>query len=77
MRSYRNPFRYRTSEQETSQGLRRFLKTFGAGALDILPEHIWDRPVLIQSAPGGGKTSLLRIFSADTLGDVLTRPGGV
>jgi hypothetical protein len=74
MRSYRNPFRYRTSEQESQQGLRRFLKTFGVGALDILPEHVWDRPVLIQSAPGAGKTSLLRTFAADALSEILARP---
>lgn len=74
MRSYRNPFRYRTSEQEAQQGSRRFIKTFGVGFLDILPEHVWDRLVLIQSAPGAGKTSLLRIFSADTLSDIIARP---
>lgn len=74
MRSYRNPFRYRTSEQESLQGLRRFLKTFGPGALDMLPEHVWDRPLIIQSAPGAGKTSLLRIFSADALLEISKRP---
>jgi hypothetical protein len=74
MRSYRNPFRYRTSEQESQQGLRRFLKTFGVGALDILPEHVWERLVLIQSAPGAGKTSLLRTFSVDALKEILARP---
>lgn len=74
MRSYRNPFRYRTSEQESLQGLKRFLKTFGPGALDMLPEHVWDRPLIIQSAPGAGKTSLLRIFSADALLEISNRP---
>jgi hypothetical protein len=74
MRSYRNPFRYRTSEQEAQQGSRRFVKTFGVGFLDILPEQVWDRLVVIQSAPGAGKTSLLRIFSADTLNDIIARP---
>jgi hypothetical protein len=73
VRSYRNPFRYRTSEQESQQGLRRFLKTFGAGALDLLPEEVWDRPVIIQSAPGAGKTSLLRTFSADSLREIAAR----
>jgi hypothetical protein len=52
----------------------RFLKTFGVGALDLLPEHVWDRPVLIQSAPGAGKTSLLRTFSAEALREVATHP---
>jgi hypothetical protein len=74
MRSHRNPFRSRTSEQESQQGLWRFLKTFGVGALDLLPEHVWDRPVLIQSAPGAGKTSLLRTFSAEALHEIATHP---
>lgn len=74
MTSHRNPFRSRTSEQESQQGLWRFLKTFGVGALDLLPEHVWDRPVLIQSAPGAGKTSLLRTFSAETLQEIATHP---
>jgi hypothetical protein len=74
VRSYRNPFRTRTSEQETLQGLRRFLRTFGAGALDMLPEQVWDRPVLIQSAPGAGKTSLLRTFTAEALREIADHP---
>ena len=74
MRSHRNPFRSRTSEQESYQGLRRFLKTFGVGALDLLPDNVWDRPVVIQSAPGAGKTSLLRTFSAEALHEIATHP---
>jgi hypothetical protein len=74
MRSHRNPFRSRTSEQESYQGLRRFLKTFGVGALDLLPDNAWDRPVVIQSAPGAGKTSLLRTFSAEALHEIATHP---
>lgn len=67
MRSYVNPFRSRTSEQVTQQGLDRYLRTFGADALDLLPDGLWDRLVLIRSAPGAGKTSLLRAVSADAL----------
>lgn len=67
MRSYRNPFLYRTSEQQQQQGLQRFLKTYGADVIDLLPEELWDRPIVIRSAPGGGKTSLLRAFTTDTL----------
>lgn len=74
MRSYRNPFRYRTSEQQDQQGLQRFLKTYGADVLDLLPEELWDRPLVIRSAPGGGKTSLLRAFEVETLQLVLSRP---
>jgi hypothetical protein len=39
----------------------------------MLPEHVWDRPLVIQSAPGAGKTSLLRIFSADALVEISKR----
>jgi hypothetical protein len=70
VRSYRNPFRSRTSEQETRQGLQRFLRTYGAGALDLLPEEVWDRLVVLQSAPGAGKTSLMRIFTSEALREI-------
>jgi len=67
MRSYVNPFRSRTSEQVAHQGLDRYLRTFGADALDLLPDELWERPLIIRSAPGAGKTSLLRAVSADAL----------
>lgn len=67
MRSYVNPFRSRTSEQVAQQGLERYLRSFGAEALELLPDEVWDRPLIIRSAPGAGKTSLLRAVSADTL----------
>lgn len=74
MKSYRNPFRYRTSEQESRQGLQRFLRTFGPGALDLLPEGLWDRLVVIESAPGAGKTSLLRTFTVEALTEIAKNP---
>lgn len=67
MRSYVNPFRSRTSEQVAQQGLDRYLRSFGADALQLLPDEVWERPLIIRSAPGAGKTSLLRAVSADTL----------
>src|SRR4051812_30483515 len=67
MRSYVNPFRARTSEQIAHQGLDRYLRTFGSDALDLLPDALWDRLILIRSAPGAGKTSLLRAVSAEAL----------
>lgn len=67
MRTYVNPFRSRTSEQVAQQGLDRYLRSFGADALQLLPDEVWDRPLIIRSAPGAGKTSLLRAVSADTL----------
>ncbi|MEY2423023.1 MAG: hypothetical protein QOI95_3090 [Acidimicrobiaceae bacterium] len=74
MRSFRNPFRSRTSEQQQQQGLQRFLRTYGADVLDLLPEELWDRPVIVRSAPGGGKTSLLRAFTVDALQAIAARP---
>lgn len=73
MRTYTNPFRSRTSEQVAHQGLDRYLRTFGADALDMLPESLWDRVVVIASAPGAGKTSLLRVVSAEALKVVSSR----
>jgi hypothetical protein len=53
--------------------LDRYLRTFGADALDLLPDGLWDRPVLIRSAPGAGKTSLLRAVSAQALAALCSR----
>ena len=76
MRSYVNPFRARTSELVARQGLERYLRTFGADALDLLPDELWDRPVLIRSATGAGKTSLLRAVSAEALHVLSLRRSG-
>ncbi len=76
MRSYVNPFRSRTSEQVAQQGLDRFLRTFGADALDLLPDDLWSRPLIIRSAPGAGKTSLLRAVSAEALRVLSMRRSG-
>jgi hypothetical protein len=65
MRSFANPFRSRASEQQRDQ--RSFLRTFGPGAIDMLPDTLWDRLVVLRSAPGGGKTSLMRLFTTDSL----------
>lgn len=74
MKSYRNPFRARTSEQFQQQGLYRFLRTYGADVLDLLPEDLWDSPIIVRSAPGGGKTSLLRVFTVEALQAIAERP---
>ncbi len=76
MRSYVNPFRSRTSEQVAQQGLDRYLRTFGADALDLLPDELWERPLIIRSAPGAGKTSLLRAVSAEALRGLSRRRSG-
>jgi hypothetical protein len=66
MREPRNPFRMRTSEHIESDST--FLQLFGPGVLDLLPrERLWDRVQIFRSAPGGGKTSLFRVFTANAL----------
>ena len=53
MRPFHNPFRSRASEQERDTLV--FLRRVGAGVIDLLPDSIWDRPLIIRSASGGGK----------------------
>jgi hypothetical protein len=71
VRTYQNPFRARASEHQRDLGT--FLRNFGDGVLDLLPESLWDRPLLLRSAPGGGKTSLLRLFSIESLSTIHER----
>ncbi len=65
MRGYRNPFRARASEQLSEPIV--FLRNFGAGVLEDLPDSVWDRPLVVRSASGGGKTSLMRLFTIQNL----------
>ncbi len=67
MREPRNPFRLRASEAIESDVT--FLKLFGPGMLDLLPAgpQVWDKPQIFRSAPGAGKTSLLRLFTPTVL----------
>jgi len=61
-----NPFHVRTSEQASSD--TRFLGLFGPGVLqNIAPGELWDRLIVFRSAPGGGKTSILRLFTPGAL----------
>lgn len=59
----RNPFRIRASQRSVSD--EEFVKLFGAGALDLLSEmnDPWGGLVFLRSAPGGGKTTLLRLLT--------------
>ncbi len=72
MTTYSNPFRYRASEQQ--RDLRSFLRAFGPGALRLLPEAMWDRLVVLRSAAGAGKTSLMRVFTAESVATLLEAP---
>ena len=65
----RNPFLIRTAEQsESSESDDQFMNLFGLAVLDILPEDgSWNRLLRIESPPGGGKSTLLRLFTPKVL----------
>lgn len=65
MREPRNPFRLRASENIDVDAT--FVRLFGPGVLDMLKgdERLATR--IIRSAAGGGKTSLLRLFTPGPL----------
>jgi len=66
MREPRNPFRLRASEHIESN--ETFVRLFSPDVLDMLHvDDLWDRHQIIRSAPGGGKTSLFRIFTPRSL----------
>ncbi len=45
-----------------------FLRLFGPGMLELLSmQQMWDRPQILRSAAGGGKTSLLKLFTPSVL----------
>jgi hypothetical protein len=70
MATPRNLFRLRTAEQ--AQADDQFLALFSSRVIDLFKEEqVWDRLVRIESAPGGGKTSLLRLFTPGSLTRVL------
>ncbi len=62
----RNAFALRTSEQSSPD--EEFTQNFAADALHVLPDDVL-RPgaLVLRSAPGGGKTSLLRMFTPGPL----------
>ncbi|MEO8723417.1 MAG: hypothetical protein ABI395_07825 [Sphingobium sp.] len=59
----RNPFRIRASQRSVSD--EEFVQLFGAGALDLMEKVAdpWGGLVFLRSAPGGGKTSFLRLLT--------------
>ena len=61
-----NPFRLRASEQATIED--QFLSLVGPDVLGLLPkDQLWDRLLIIESAPGAGKTTILRLFTPTSL----------
>lgn len=62
----KNLFRIRTAEHFDENA--QFLRLFGPSALDFFdPDEMWQKIQIIRSARGGGKTSILRIFSPRSL----------
>ena len=73
MREPRNPFRLRQSESIDSDVV--FLNLFEPGVLELLDPQTWCESVRpIRSAAGGGKTSLLRLFTPNVLHALHARP---
>lgn len=65
---YTNPFDQRKSEQLESAA--QFHKLFGCQMVEVLQpkkDFLWEKLQIIRSAPGGGKTSLMRLFTAESL----------
>lgn len=60
-----NPFRSRHSD--TPGEYKQFAGTFAPQVLQWLPDRPWNQLIVIRSAPGAGKTSLMKALSADTL----------
>jgi len=66
MRALRNPFRLRRAESIDTDDV--FLTLFEPGILEVMPqETLWDSVHIIRSAAGGGKTSLIRMFTPASL----------
>lgn len=59
----RNPFRLRASKRSVHD--EQFVRLFAAGALDLLNDvdDPWSGVVFLRSAPGGGKSTLLRLLT--------------
>lgn len=66
MREPRNPFRLRRSESIDTEA--SFLTLFEPGLLEVMPtEGFWETVHILRSAAGGGKTSLIRLFTPSIL----------
>ena len=72
MKEPTNPFTLRSSESIESQ--LTFLKLFGSGILDVLPDDCFlNKVTIFRSGPGGGKTSLFRLFRPESLREIFMR----
>ena len=74
MPAARNPFFIRTAEQAESDD--QFLNLFSLPVLELLSEDgSWNRFLPIESPPGGGKSTLLRLFTPTVLRSVYNARG--
>jgi hypothetical protein len=72
VKGLRNPFRLRRSESIDTDDA--FLTLFEPGILEVMPqETLWDSVHIIRSAAGGGKTSLIRLFTPTSLNALCRR----
>lgn len=65
MKDPRNPFKLRASENIVPEPT--FLRLFAPKVLDLIDDEAWGKVQIFQSAPGGGKTSLFRVFTPSSL----------
>lgn len=66
MKEPRNPFKWRRSESIDTEAA--FLTLFEPGILEVMPmDGFWETVHILRSAAGGGKTSLIRLFTPNTL----------
>jgi hypothetical protein len=66
MRESRNPFKLRRAESIDTES--SFLTLFEPGILEVMPATgFWENVRILRSAAGGGKTSLIRLFTPSTL----------
>lgn len=69
----RNAFAIRTSEQSAPDEV--FARYFAPDVLTVLPDNIFASSALVlRSSPGGGKTSLLRMFTPGPMLQVFRNP---
>ncbi len=63
----RNPFRLRVAQRAVMDD--QFVKLFGPGVLDLIDkfDDPWESLVFLRSAPGGGKSSFLRLLTPHPL----------
>lgn len=72
----RNPFRMRASEKiESDTNFLRLYSPLAIEGLSIMndTDTLWNNILFIRSSPGGGKTSLLRIFEPQALTTLFSR----